>query len=298
MACWIHECGTHGLTVLTGFQDGTSGKESACQCRGCQRRSSIPGLGSSPGGGNGNPLQYSCLGNPIDRGACWATVQGCKQSSMIEQAHTHNCIHTYRKGAGTTGNILAHLLYYCYVYKKISSCLLVWIMWHFIADILMLSFSCSVVSGFLWSPGQQHTRLPCHSPCPRACSNSCPLIVMSSNHLILCRLLLLLPSIFPSIRVFSNELALPIRWPKYWSFNFSISPSNEYSELISFRIDWFDLLAVQETLESSPAPQFESINYLVLSLLYGPALTSIYDYWKNNSFDYMDICWLTDASIL
>jgi len=73
--------------------------------------------------------------------------------------------------------------------------------------------------------------------------------VMPSNHLILCRSLLLLPSVFPSIRVFSNESAVPIRWPKYWSFSFSISPSNEYSGLISFRIDWFDLLAVQGTLK-------------------------------------------------
>ena len=74
--------------------------------------------------------------------------------------------------------------------------------------------------------------------------------VMPSNHLILCHLLLLLPSIFPSIRVFSNESALHIRWPKYWSFSFSISPSNEYSGLISFRMDWFDLLAIQGTLKS------------------------------------------------
>ena len=86
--------------------------------------------------------------------------------------------------------------------------------------------------------------------------------VMPSNHLILCHPLLLLPSIFPSIRVFSNELALRIRWPKYWSFSFSISPSNEYSGLISFRMDWLDLLAVQGTLKSllqhhsSKAPQF------------------------------------------
>ena len=75
-------------------------------------------------------------------------------------------------------------------------------------------------------------------------------LVMPSNHLILCRLLLLLPSIFPNIRVFSNESALHMRWPKYWSFNFTISPSNEYSGLISFRIDWLDLLAVQGTLKS------------------------------------------------
>ena len=97
--------------------------------------------------------------------------------------------------------------------------------------------------------------------------------VMPSNHLILCRLLLL-PSIFPSIRVFSNESALCIGQPKYWSFNFSISPSNEYSGLISFRIDWFYLLAVQGTFKN--LLQFESIISLVLSLLYGPALISYY----------------------
>ena len=82
------------------------------------------------------------------------------------------------------------------------------------------------------------------------------------------------------IRVFSKESALWIRWPKYWSFSFSISPSSEYSGLISFRIDWFDLLAVQGTLKSSLAPQYESISSLVLSLLYGPTLTSRQDYWK------------------
>ena len=106
--------------------------------------------------------------------------------------------------------------------------------------------------------------------------------VMPSNHLILCVPLLLLSSIFPSISKFSNELALCIRWPRYWSFSFSVSPSNEHSGLISFRIDWFDLLAAQE---SSP-PQFKSISSSVLSLLYGPTLTSTYDYWKNHSFDY------------
>ena len=110
--------------------------------------------------------------------------------------------------------------------------------------------------------------------------------VMPSNHLILCHPLPCLPSIFPSIRVFSNESSLCIGWPKYWSFIFSISPSNESSGLISFRIDWFDLLAVHGTLqESSPTPQFKSINSLMLSLLYGPILTSIHDYWKKHSFD-------------
>ena len=101
--------------------------------------------------------------------------------------------------------------------------------------------------------------------------------VMLSNNLILCRPLLLLPSIFPSIRVFSNESGLCIRWPKYW--NFSISPSSEYSGLVSFRIDWFDLHAVQGTLESSPTPQFESINSSAFGLLYDPTFTSVDDYY-------------------
>src|SRR5574339_415104 len=86
--------------------------------------------------------------------------------------------------------------------------------------------------------------------------------VMPSNHLILCHSLLLLPSIFPSIRVFSNESVLHIRWPKYWSFSFNISPSNEYSELISFRIDWFDLLAVQGTLKNLLQPHSSKASIL------------------------------------
>ena len=102
--------------------------------------------------------------------------------------------------------------------------------------------------------------------------------VMLFNHLTLGHSLLLLSSIFPSIRVFFNESVFYIRWPKYWSF--SISPSDEYSGLISFRIDWFYLLEVQGTVKSSPAPQFKSINSSVLSLLYGPTLTSIHDHWK------------------
>ena len=101
--------------------------------------------------------------------------------------------------------------------------------------------------------------------------------VTPSNHLILCYPLLLLSSIFPSIRVFSNESALLIRWPKCWSFSFSISPSNEHPGLISFRMDWLDLLAVQGTQGSSPTPQFKSINSLVLSFLYSPTLTVIRD---------------------
>ena len=107
--------------------------------------------------------------------------------------------------------------------------------------------------------------------------------MIPSNCLILCHPLFFLPSIFSSIGVFFNKLALPIRWPKYWSFSFSIRPSNEYSGLISFRNNWFDFPAVQGTLKGILQHQFESISFLALSLLCGPTLTSIHDYWKNHS---------------
>ena len=108
--------------------------------------------------------------------------------------------------------------------------------------------------------------------------------VMLSNNLILCHPLLLLPSIFPSFTVFSNESALRIRWPEYWSFSFNISPSNEHPGLISFRMDWLDLFAIQGTLENS-TPQFKNLNSSALSFLHSPTLTSIHDYWKNHSLD-------------
>ena len=123
-------------------------------------------------------------------------------------------------------------------------------------------------------------------PNPRTYSNSCPL--MPSNHLILCYPLLP-PVIFPSIRVSSSESFPCIRWPKVWSFSFSINHSNEYSGLISFRFDWFDFLAVQETQESYATPQFKSINSLVLSFLYNLTLTSIHDYWRKHVFDSKDL---------
>ena len=120
---------------------------------------------------------------------------------------------------------------------------------------------------------------------------------MPSKHLILCHPLLLLPSIFPSIRVFffSSESAVHIRWPKYWSFSFSISTSKEYLGLISFRIDWFDL-AFQGTLKRLFQPHSsKSSILLVLCLLYGPALTSIPGYWKYHILEYMDLCQQSDA---
>ena len=109
--------------------------------------------------------------------------------------------------------------------------------------------------------------------------------VMPSNHLILCRPLLLLPSIFPSIRVFSNESALHIKWPKYWSFSFNISPSNEHPGLISFKMNWLDVLAVQGTLKSLLQHHSSSITSSALSFLHSPTLTSIHDHWKNHSLD-------------
>ena len=150
---------------------------------------------------------------------------------------------------------------------------------------ISVQFSLSVVSNFLRPHGLQYTRLPYPSPTPGAYSNSCPLIesVMPSSHLNLCHPLLLLPPIPLSIRVFSNESALCMRGPKYWSFSFSISPSNEHPGLPPFRMDWLDLLAVQGTLKSllqhnSPKTSILWCSaFLIVQLLH--------DYWKNHSLD-------------
>ena len=156
--------------------------------------------------------------------------------------------------------------------------------WHnyFLRNIFSsVQFSCSVVSDSLWPHELQHTR-PSLSitnswNLPKLMSIE---LVIPSSHLILCHPLLLLPLIPPSIRVFSNEPTLRMRWPKYWSFSFSISPSNEHSGLISFRMDWLDLLAVQGTLKS--LLQHHSSKASILrrsSLLHSPTLTSIHDHW-------------------
>ena len=111
-------------------------------------------------------------------------------------------------------------------------------------------------------------------------------LVMTSNYLILCCPLLLLRSIFPSIKVFSNESALHSRWPKYWNFSFNISPSDEHPELISFRMDWLDLLVVKETLESLLQHlSLKASNSSAFTFLYCPTLTSIHDYLENNTLD-------------
>ena len=140
----------------------------------------------------------------------------------------------------------------------------------FAASIYSVQFSShSVMSNSLQPHGLQHV-IESMMPC---------------NHLILCCPFLHLPSIIPSIRVFSKESVLRIRWPRYWTFSFSISPSNEYSGLISF--DWlvWSSCSPRDSQESSTTPQFKSINSLVLSFLYSVTLTSIHDYWKNHSFD-------------
>ena len=149
----------------------------------------------------------------------------------------------------------------------------------------LLFFSRSVKSDSLRLHELQHTRLPC----PSLSSSLFKLIsiasVMPPNHLLLCHPLLLLPSVSPSIRVFSNESVLPIRWPKYWSFSFSISPSNEYSGLISFSIDWVDVLAVQGTLKSLLQHHSSKASILRRSAFFTVQLTSIHDHRKNHSLD-------------
>ena len=133
--------------------------------------------------------------------------------------------------------------------RFVKSVLSLW--WNKLEDQdISVQFSCSVVSDSLWPHELQHARSPSPSPTPGVHSDSCPLSRWCHPTISLCHPLLLLPSIFPSITIFSNESVLHIRWPKYWSFSFNISPSNEHSGLISFRMDWLDLLAVQGTLKS------------------------------------------------
>ena len=139
---------------------------------------------------------------------------------------------------------------------------------------IWVQFSHSEVSDSFWPHGLQHTRLPCPSPTPKACSDSWPLSWWCRPTILVS--VLPLPSVFPSIRVFSRESVVCIRWPKYWSF--SISPFNEYSRLISFRMDWLDLLEVQGTLKSLQ-------HHSSKASLHSPTLTPIHDHWKNHSLD-------------
>ena len=157
-------------------------------------------------------------------------------------------------------------------------------------EYILLLFSLSVLPNSLSLHGLQHAGLSLFFTISRSLLKLMSAeLMMPSSHLILCHLLLLLFSIFPNQGSF--------QWVgSYWSFSFSISPSNEYSGLISFRIDWFDLLCPRDSQEYFPLPQFESISSLVLSLLYSPTLTPVHDYWKNHSFDYTDLYWQNDVS--
>ena len=147
-------------------------------------------------------------------------------------------------------------------------------------------FSHSAMSVSLWPHGLQHPRLPCPSTTPGACSDSYPLSLwchptISSSVIPISSCL----QSFPASGSFQMSQLFTSAGQKYWSFSFSISPSNEHLGLISFTMDWLDLLAIQGTQESSPTLQFRGINSSVLSFLYSPTLTSIHDYWKNHSFD-------------
>ena len=166
----------------------------------------------------------------------------------------------------------------------------------FLSDLVV---SQSVMSDSLQPHGLQHTRLSCLSLSARVWPNSCPLSqCCHSNCLILCHPLLLLPSIFPRTRVFSNELALRIRWLKYWSFSFSISPSKEYSWLISFRIGWFDLLAIQGTLKSLLQHHNSKASIIRLSVFFIVHLSHPYMTTgkKKNSLDSDSLGWMVSDS--
>ena len=217
-----------------------------------------PDLGRSPGGGHGHPLQYSCLENPYgQRILVGDSTWGCKEldtAVWLSTAHSAGQLSTIlffniaphqRYFAGCFISLIAssfevlahHLIYLCYILAK------------FLSSVQFSSVAQLVPdSATPWIAACQAS-LSITNSCspPKPMSNES---MMPSNHLILCRPLLLLPSIFSSIRVFSNESTLCIRWSKYWSFSFSISLSNEHPRLISFMMDWWDLLAVQGTLKS------------------------------------------------
>ena len=156
--------------------------------------------------------------------------------------------------------------------------------------LLLLLFSCPVVSDSA-TPCTAARQASLSLAVSRSLLKFTPTaLVMPSSRLILSRLPLLLPSISPSIGEFSHGSAVRIRWPKYWSFSFSISPSNKYSGLISLKIDWFDLLAVQGSFQGSPAaPQFEGIDSSAFCFLDYPALTALCDPQEGHSLDHMDL---------
>ena len=161
---------------------------------------------------------------------------------------------------------------------------------------VLLLFFCQVLTNSLWPHEIQHTRLLCLSPSPGACSYSCPLSRWCHQPSHPLSSLLLPPSIFPSIRVFSNKSSLHIRWPKYWSFSFSISPSIEYSGLISFRIEWFNLLVVQGTLKSLLQHHSSKASILQCSAFFIVQLS--YLYWAQPSTNWMRPTHMRERNLL
>ena len=242
----------------SGLLRWLSGKESVCQCRRCKRFRFDPWVWKIPWRRKWEPIPASLPGKSHgQRNLVGYNTSGSKESSWLSK-HTAEIFKTCE---------------YVTIYNKEDFGDMIKGKHFEVGD---CCFRCSVAK-------------PCLTLCdPMNCSTpGFPVLhyllefaqyhghwTNNANHLTLCHPLLL-PSVFPSTKVFFNESALCIRWPKYWSFN--ISPSNEYPGLISFRIDWFDLLLPRDSQKSSPVPQFESINSLILRLLYGPALTPIHD---------------------
>ena len=163
-------------------------------------------------------------------------------------------------------------------------------------DVVVQSLSCVQLFVTPWTAAHQVSLFPTISwSLPRFMSIES---VMPSIHLILCHPFLLLPSVLPSIRVFSSELAVCIRWPKYWSFSFSISLSNENSGLVSFKTDWFGLIVVLGTLKSLLQHHSSKASVLRRSAFFmvGPTLTSVHNCWKNHNFVCSDLCWQSNVS--
>ena len=194
---------------------------------------------------------------------------------MVKVRNSLGVLNSNRSGATGSwdvwGKILAETLWYlAYWYVLIFS------------SVQLLAQSCPT----LCDPMNRSTPgLPVHHQLPESTQTMSVESMMPSNHLILCHPLLLLPSIFPSIRVFSNESALLMRWPKYWSFSFNISPSSEHSGLISFRMDWLDLLAVKGLSRVFSNTTVQKHQFFSAQLSYSPTLTSIHDHWKIHSLD-------------
>ena len=256
------------IRTKQGFPDSSAGKKFACNTG---DPGSIPGSGRSAEEGIGYPL-------PCSRASLGAQL--IKNHLQCERLGFDSWVGKipWRRERLPTPVFCPgqfHRLYRTWGHKELDT-----------TEWLSVQFSRWVVSDFA---------TPWTTACQTSLSitNSLSLLklmsiesVMPSNHLILCCPILLLSSICPSIRVFSNESVLHISWPEYWSFSFGISPSNEHPGLISFRMDWLDLLcSPRDSQESSPAPQFKSKNSSVLSFLNSPTLTPIYDHWKNHSLD-------------